>query len=916
MTEALLSVLKGALPLETPDSTRESLTCLEEGNFKALLSSDLAKKILRTDDAPRATAWSSDVRGRVAEILDQEPVSSFDLLTIGYAALLAFLQSNITGPPLPFDVSRTLLPGLNGPERKQQDELLRQQLIDELTVDGIAAYKLTPHVELFCLAKTVLNSSALQNSPAAAWARARLNFAHQRLLSEPAGSLQEQIFRDLDAVEAHLSSQWQGDEKAQYLLERATIETFHGLDKAARQRLDEAAADRRFEFALIGALGKRTKFQKNDLSQLVVLAKSADEQEQEAISATVQSTALEAPQAIDLNDDTLLEKISFTSKNAISIDVQTSDAISPSLAALDPSDQPQLQAIDSIILLALASSITNTQAADGLTREETLPYAVRVIEGGSSNWQVYTQALLLRSRIEGYKSRTVERGLLQLQALVDQVIADTTTATSESSVPTTFLPRPSQSDSAPAQDRLRHIFQLASPNRWDLEAELAQRWVSLGGLRSALEIYERLELWAEAALCWAATEREDKARSLVRKQLYLSTSGQATSEDDDETWQGARREISPADAPRLFCILGDLDKNPAMYEMAWEVSNKRYARAMRSLGRHHFSLKDYAKAVDAYSNSLKVNQLNQATWFALGCAHLNLEQFDDAVSAFTRCVQLEETDAESWTNLAAALLRQGSNEGNAKELESSHRDQDVDGDEQPTDPQKRRKDALRALQRAATLKHDSFRIWENVMIVAASITPLDPATILTAQSNVIRLRAKVAGESCVDAEIMGKLVHYVISLSERYDPGKPGIERRVVQVVDTQIVPLITVSRPLWKMVARLAVWRNNPAGALEAYEKAWRAVTSRPGWESRDNRAAWIDVVDATIELADAYESLGPKEKTSGLAAGTGALVARDWKFKAKSTITTILGRARDEWEGAEGWAPLEDALVALKEM
>lgn len=33
---------------------------------------------------------------------------------------------------------------------------------------------------------------------------------------------------------------------------------------------------------------------------------------------------------------------------------------------------------------------------------------------------VYTMALLLRSRLEGNRSRTVERSVLQLQALVDQ----------------------------------------------------------------------------------------------------------------------------------------------------------------------------------------------------------------------------------------------------------------------------------------------------------------------------------------------------------------------------------------------------------------------------------------------------------------------------------------------------------------
>src|SRR5204862_7704432 len=134
--------------------------------------------------------------------------------------------------------------------------------------------------------------------------------------------------------------------------------------------------------------------------------------------------------------------------------LQDSSTLPPSLAALDPSSQAMLQPLDSIILLLLASTITNTDPADGLTREETLPYATRVLEGGSSNWQVYTQALLLRSRIEGYRSRTIERGLLQLQALVDQVIADTangeqaTEGQDGESAANTFLPKAKESESA------------------------------------------------------------------------------------------------------------------------------------------------------------------------------------------------------------------------------------------------------------------------------------------------------------------------------------------------------------------------------------------------------------------------------------------------------------------------------------
>ena len=47
--------------------------------------------------------------------------------------------------------------------------------------------------------------------------------------------------------------------------------------------------------------------------------------------------------------------------------------------------------------------------------------------------------------------------------------------------------------------------------------------------------------------------------------------------------------------------------------------------------------------------------------------------------------------------------------------------------------QQNKQDALKALKRAAALKHDSYRIWENVLVVSAAVSPPDYTSILTAQ---------------------------------------------------------------------------------------------------------------------------------------------------------------------------------------
>ena len=941
MADALLGFLRHTLPAEVAGLAETYITKLEQGQYQALLETNEAKTLLGhvnnetlgklfLDDFP---TWSDFIFQRLGKLpADRaKPEGQVIYFCIGYAALLAFLQSNVTGPQVPFSCEQVVLPPEVGVD-KEKTKATRDALLGALSVDGIAAYKLTPNVELLCLADAIFTSPAvLKGVQAARWAKLRVQVCRQRVLSEPSATLQNLIYDDLDMVDDQtktLDGDLRRRVEVEFLLERASIHTHHGFDKLARQDLDEAKQKQQFQFALTGLLGKRTKFQDRDISQLVVLAKSADSEgtsngESSSDAKVLAGTTTDAsgPARLDLNDDTLLESISFSEKPADSQTPEGEEPLPSALKDLDPANQPKLDALDSTILLNFASSITNTSPQNGLTREETLPYATCVLDGGSSNWQVYTQALLVRSRIEGYRSRTTERGLLQLQALVDQVIADTTGAENASAGSddagnaTSFLPKPKESESASAAERLRYIFQLSSPYRWDLEAELAARWVQLGGLRSALEIYERLEMWAEAALCWAATEREDKAKRMVKKQLFHTASGKSDADaDEDETWEGAERQPPPHDAPRLYCILGDIDLDIAMYEKAWTVSNERYARAQRSLGRLYISKGDMVKAAEAYSKSLRVNQLNQQSWFALGCTLLELAQFQKAVSAFSRCVQIDDTDAEGWSNLAAAVLRcEPDDDGDADAGARPGEDEDesvVTRREKP-DPQKNRQDALKALKRAASLKHDSYRIWENLLIVAASLSPPEYNSVLAAQKRIIDLRGKTDGEKCIDKQVLEMLASHVISTNDRYDPAQPGLPRIFIQFMDQSVTPLITGSADLWQLVSKLALWRNKPSSALDAEEKAWRAVTAQPGWET-ENETLWNLVVEATVRLCEAYESLGPMERTEGLAAGEP--VAKDWNFKARSALRGILGKAKGTWEGTEGWERLQEAMQGLK--
>jgi tetratricopeptide (TPR) repeat protein len=923
MAEILVQFLRQTLSSKD-NNVLEYLQLLEDGQYDKILTHDLARSLFSKETAAsgiesikKHAVWTEYIKDELRRLQEDQQTeastTASELFIVGLASLFAFVQSNVTGPPLLFSPAKTLLP--NGADYKDT----KQHMLDSLTIDGESVYKLTPNIELFCLAKTIFEDAKIYSQvEAARWAHLRILFLHQRLLSEPSPTLQSQIADEME----FLAQQTKSFEKAlpdlrpSLLLEVSSIHLYYAEDKKAREELIDATKERHFEFALTGALGKRTKFQQTDMSQLVVLARSQETENGE------EATNVAKPVTVDLNDDTLLDSISFAKNTTVNLDIQTENELPETLRNMDPEKQPILSPLDSIILLATASSITNTSPADGITREQTMPYATRIVQGGSTNWQIFTQALLIQSRIEGYKARTVEHGLLQLQALVDQVIADLTQGSdnSEQPTPTTFLPRAKEGESAPANMRLQYVFQLASPTRWELEAELASRWINLGGLKSALEIYERLEMWAEVALCWAGIDREDKARLITRKQLFEATTD-TSPDDEDQQWTGPSRQPPPSEAPRLYCILGEIDKDPAMFEMAWEVSNSRYFRAQTALGRYWYAQREYSKAVLAFSKAVKIKQLDHATWFAMGCGLLELEQYPKAAEVFSRAVQLDDQDAESWSNLAVALLHQTDikpdveqNQSHPAPQPSSNDPNDDELDEEApiSDPQKRRKDALRALKHAARLKRDNYRIWDNLLTVATSIRPPNYTDIMTAQKRIIDLQGKTDGEKCVDENVLALLVEHVTTSLPAAAANEPGMARMLCQLVDQSIVPLITSSSRLWLLVALLAEWRARPETALTAHEKAWRVVTVQPGWEAGTEKA-WLGVVAATEDVVGAYKRFGQMERTEGMGAGSGELVMKDWKFKARSAVRGVLGKAKDAWEGSDGYEKLSALTKSL---
>ncbi|KAI0967197.1 hypothetical protein F4678DRAFT_255189 [Xylaria arbuscula] len=940
---------------------------------------------------------------------------------LAIVSLAAFLQANVTGPVLdaPHANEAVFLEALsrsNGHDSESTIDSFRLLCQQSLETDGVSPYPHIPYIELFCLARFLLVTGSIlpsgQPNPVArhlAWIRLRVHLWHYKLLTQPSlgpgslytksgrwtdvSTLEELIQTSLTDSEAALfavdrDSPWPRESRVLFRLEEANCQILLGNDTKARQALQHATRISGFTYALSGALGKRTRFQEESFSQLVVLAKSLQLSSGSAGAAEAKDAT---PSALPLNDDTLLEHIQFNTDAS----PDSGSSLPLQLQKVKPDDQPKLQPVDQIILLTEATLKDTFQPSDSLTLEEILPYAVRVIDDKSVNWQIYTQALLVRSRIELNRSRTVERGVLQMQAVADQVIVDTqhvspapipeqdsapdvpsiqvtsereSTTEIDNNKPKSFLPAAKPSEQAAPEERLRYVNALASPPRWHLESELAYAWTSVGSLVSALEIFKRLRLWPEVALCLASAAASDdsdssgrgaggelKARAIVRWRLfkrasYVTTASTGSLEDVDSEdkididsikpsdFDGPERSPPPSNAPRLFCILGDLENDANNYIRAWEISNRRFARAQKSLGELYLQRQEWDKARKAYKLAVGVNRLSPELWSRLGDIELRLGNFPEAAEAFQRSIATANDkaggeDARTWSNLGTAFLswyREVMAEAKTRKQKlKTDEVHDVDdmvstkrAAELGRSASQLLRDSLTAFKRGATVSDSNWRIWDNVITLAASLKP-NPAfdDIILGVRNVIRIRKT---EDALDNDVLTLVVREVTKTpvaahageNQTYEPARGSLEHKVIALFEQEIAPLITSNSASWDLISRLRAWRRDFAGALDAAEKAWRAAIggfgsalSASGGVSQEgnwltNSDEWDVVVQRTSDLVAAYENYGSRLDSIG----------SKWKGKARSAVRSVMGKAKESWEGDSRWVTLKDMLNDLR--
>ena len=160
--------------------------------------------------------------------------------------------------------------------------------------------------------------------------------------------------------------------------------------------------------------------------------------------------------------------------------------------------------------------------------------------------------------------------------------------------------------------------------------------MAIGVFISAYELLLEVELIEDCILCLFMGGRSTQAEQLATERL----------------------EQSKTAPPGILCLLGDIKKDHTYYIKAWEVSDKKFARAMRSLARYHFFQNEFKQSIECYEQALAINKLYQDAWFTLGCAYMRVEDWKNGVYAFGVSISIDDQNAESWCNISACYMRE------------------------------------------------------------------------------------------------------------------------------------------------------------------------------------------------------------------------------------------------------------------
>ncbi|XP_033610346.1 tetratricopeptide repeat protein 27 [Cryptotermes secundus] len=592
------------------------------------------------------------------------PRQQLEVLCMGIASLQAFVQSNWTGPPL----ERDSAPGSSVicwlQSWYEGSAMNKRQLQDEVTaclvLDGESCCPLMSHPELLLLSRVCLQVCCDRPQPllSSQWWLLRCLFIHQQVLDEVSPTLHKRVTSLLEELVRCEPLMTKEHNQILFHLEAARIHLFYRHVAKSQEHCKMALKAANMKVELTGALGKKTRFQTKEVAQLTVRV-SVAENNRTSVIPTVQPEHF--PKDVRLENEVRLDKIKFSDEA--------------------DGEFPNLQPLEQAVVFGVFVQTQKSQPRDELADEELIPYLMCLLSLPLA-WSLQMSALLQRCHLEGHNSRTVERAVMQTEELVHCLAKEKPDAVSR-----------------------HHYFYCSHlPPRWKVETELANLLLSIGVVKSALDIFLRLQLWEEVIMCYNLLQLRHKAAEIIQQQL-----------DKEET-------------VKLWCLLGDATDNPLHYEKAWDLSGHKSARAQRHWALYYYNRKQYAESIPHIQESLAINSLQVTLWFHLGYAALHEEDWSLCATAYQRYCSLDPESFEAWNNLSKAYVK----------MNQKHR-------------------AWLTLQESLKWNYENWRVWDNYMVVSTDVGRFHE--VIHAYNRILDLK-----EKHVDIEVLQILVNAACSM--------------------------------------------------------------------------------------------------------------------------------------------------------